>query len=191
MSKCILKEKTVEEIREAVSSSKNTKQTLNKLGYNLSSHTNICQSTRQIFNNICKKHLINLEHFSQYQEKREYFCRICGETISNTNSSELCKTCKIKEKIKTWKETGNLDIKVQSNVRGTIRDYIYEKQDFRCVICGMENIWNGKPLNFILDHINGDASNNHEENLRLICPNCDSQLDTYKSKNKNSARKFR
>lgn len=23
------------------------------------------------------------------------------------------------------------------------------------------------------------------------CPNCDSQLDTYKSKNKNSARKFR
>lgn len=27
--------------------------------------------------------------------------------------------------------------------------------------------------------------------MRLICPNCDSQLDTYKSKNKNSARKFR
>lgn len=27
--------------------------------------------------------------------------------------------------------------------------------------------------------------------MRLICPNCDSQLDTYKSKNKNSARNFR
>ncbi len=25
----------------------------------------------------------------------------------------------------------------------------------------------------------------------LICPNCDSQLDTYKSKNKNSARNSR
>jgi hypothetical protein len=28
-------------------------------------------------------------------------------------------------------------------------------------------------------------------NLRLVCHNCDSQLDTYKSKNKNSARKKR
>ena len=47
------------------------------------------------------------------------------------------------------------------------------------------------PLHFILDHIDGDASNNFEFNLRLICPNCDSQLDTYKSRNKNSARTHR
>lgn len=36
-------------------------------------------------------------------------------------------------------------------------------------------------------HIDGDASNNFRDNLRLVCPNCDSQLDTYKSRNKNSA----
>jgi len=29
------------------------------------------------------------------------------------------------------------------------------------------------------------------ENYRCVCPNCDSQLDTYKSKNKNSARETR
>lgn len=39
-----------------------------------------------------------------------------------------------------------------------------------------------------IDHINGHANNNTRTNLRLICPNCDSQLDTYKSKNKNSDR---
>lgn len=55
----------------------------------------------------------------------------------------------------------------------------------------MEAEWNGKELHFVLDHIDGDASNNHQDNLRLICPNCDSQLDTYKSKNKNSARTHR
>lgn len=55
----------------------------------------------------------------------------------------------------------------------------------------MPRLWNNKTLNFILDHIDGNAANNHKENLRLICPNCDSQLDTYKSKNKNSARTFR
>jgi Ca2+-transporting ATPase len=35
----------------------------------------------------------------------------------------------------------------------------------------------------------GDASNNKRENLRCICPNCDTQLETYKSKNKNSKRR--
>ena len=35
--------------------------------------------------------------------------------------------------------------------------------------------------------IDGD---NVRSNLRLICPNCDSQLDTYKSKNKNGARSY-
>ena len=36
-----------------------------------------------------------------------------------------------------------------------------------------------------------DFVNNMKENLRLICPNCDSQLGTFKSKNKNSSRKER
>lgn len=52
----------------------------------------------------------------------------------------------------------------------------------------MINKWNNKELMFVLDHINGDADDNNRDNLRLICPNCDSQLDTFKSKNKNSAR---
>ena len=30
---------------------------------------------------------------------------------------------------------------------------------------------------------------NRCENLRMICPNCDSQLPTFKSKNKNSTRR--
>jgi hypothetical protein len=72
-----------------------------------------------------------------------------------------------------------------------LKQHILKEQNNCCAICGMENVWNEKPIVFVLDHINGDASNNMRNNLRLVCPNCDSQLDTFKSKNKNSARKER
>lgn len=71
------------------------------------------------------------------------------------------------------------------------KKHILLEQNCKCLICNIDNIWNNKELIFILDHIDGDAVNNKRENLRLICHNCDSQLDTYKSKNKNSSRKER
>ena len=42
----------------------------------------------------------------------------------------------------------------------------------------------GRPLTLTLDHINGDHNDNRIENLQFICPNCDSQQDTYCYKNK-------
>jgi len=40
-----------------------------------------------------------------------------------------------------------------------------------------------QPVPLVLDHIDGHFENNNEENLRLVCGNCDMQLSTYKSKN--------
>lgn len=53
----------------------------------------------------------------------------------------------------------------------------------KCEICGMKPIWNGKPLTLTLDHINGINNDNRLNNLRWICPNCDSQTPTYKGRN--------
>ena len=71
---------------------------------------------------------------------------------------------------------------------GCYKKYFLEEQDHKCAICGMTDSWQGRPLVFVLDHIDGNADNNNRDNLRLICPNCDSQLSTFKSKNKHSAR---
>lgn len=52
-----------------------------------------------------------------------------------------------------------------------------------CSECKIKD-WNGKPLNMELDHIDGNRHNHRLSNLRLLCPNCHAQTDTYRSKNK-------
>jgi len=53
-----------------------------------------------------------------------------------------------------------------------------------CEICGQDNNWNNSTLVLILDHINGINNDNRLENLRIVCPNCNSQLPTFGSKNR-------
>lgn len=55
---------------------------------------------------------------------------------------------------------------------------------YKCAICGLEPIWNQQALTLRLDHINGVSNDHRLENLRWICPNCDSQLPTYGAKRK-------
>ena len=49
--------------------------------------------------------------------------------------------------------------------------------------CGLTE-WKGKPISLQLDHINGDKLDHRIQNLRLLCPNCHSQTDTFAGKNK-------
>ena len=58
-----------------------------------------------------------------------------------------------------------------------------EVLEYKCSICGIID-WNGKELSLQLDHINGINNDNRLENLRLLCPNCHSQTDTYAGKKK-------
>ena len=48
-----------------------------------------------------------------------------------------------------------------------------------CEMCGQGELWRGRRMSLILDHINGEATDNRLENLRIVCPNCAATLDTH------------
>ena len=55
--------------------------------------------------------------------------------------------------------------------------------DDECSICGI-NTWEGRDIVLQLDHIDGNRHNNQVSNLRLLCPNCHSQTDTFSMRKK-------
>ena len=51
-----------------------------------------------------------------------------------------------------------------------------------CEVCGISE-WQGKEVVCHLDHINGVCHDHSIDNLRILCPNCHSQTETYAGKN--------
>lgn len=126
--------------------------------------------------------------------KKLFYCLNCNKEIKLYGKKYCDKKCeseyKSKQKYDDFIDNNDKYCRASYNIK-SIKNFILLEQNNKCSICNMNNRWNDKDIVFVLDHIDGDASNNKRENLRLVCPNCDSQLDTYKSKNKNSARKER
>jgi 5-methylcytosine-specific restriction endonuclease McrA len=59
----------------------------------------------------------------------------------------------------------------------------------RCQECGLSE-WRGKPLSVQIDHINGIGNDYRLENLRMLCPNCHSQTESFGGRNPKRLRKL-
>lgn len=69
--------------------------------------------------------------------------------------------------------------------RGSLKRRLYAEgvKERRCELCGQDELWRGRRMALILDHINGVATDNRLENLRIVCPNCAATLDTHCGRN--------
>ncbi len=68
-----------------------------------------------------------------------------------------------------------------------LKTYLLDIRERKCEVCGIIE-WMGNPAPLELDHKDGDSTNNELGNLRLICPNCHAQTETYKNRNKGRGR---
>lgn len=115
-------------------------------------------------------------------------CEYCDKRTTNpTYCSEDCSNNGLKKKVVENFLSGNA-----TSITGkAIYEYLLEAQGNTCSLCPTQNTWFGNPLVFVRDHIDGNSENNHPTNIRLICSNCDSQLPTFKSRNRGNGRHYR
>lgn len=131
--------------------------------------------------------------FSIHKKERKN-CLNCGKEVKTNVAKYCCGACQMeyenKQYIIRWKSNEEIGIVGSGGETSKIiRNYIFEKYDNKCSICGWNEInqHTGKiPLQ--LEHIDGNYSNNREENLTLLCPNCHSLTSTYGARNKGNGR---
>jgi hypothetical protein len=125
-------------------------------------------------------------------------CLACGKKPQRSSYKYCSNKCQqvfqYRSYIQKWKlglATGERGI-VTKNISQHVKRYLADLYGEKCSVCG----WNKKhpttgrvPLE--VDHINGDAEDNKEENLRLICPNCHSLSSNFRNLNKGHGRKWR
>jgi len=118
---------------------------------------------------------------------RTYDCIQCGKEngFGHSKTNKFCNNrCQA-----DYKWINETVPRIEAGTRAdpvTLKKYLVEKRGEACEECGQGSCWNNKPLVLQLDHVDGDSDNNLPTNLRLLCPNCHTQTDTFGAKGRGS-----
>ena len=136
-----------------------------------------------------RREINSKETFNRGTGKVRY-CLNCGKLLNNRQTkycSNICETdYQYKQYINRWKSGEETGLSGEYSISQHIRRYLMNKYSCKCQLCGWGEVnqyTNTTPLE--IHHIAGNYKNNNEDNLQLLCPNCHSLTETYKSHNKN------
>lgn len=118
---------------------------------------------------------------------RTYDCIQCGKenAFGHSKTNKFCNNrCQADYK---WINETKPRIEA-GNCSGpdALKRYLFETKGESCSECGQGPVWNDKPLTLQLDHVDGNSDNNTLNNLRILCPHCHTQTETYGSKGRGS-----
>jgi len=125
---------------------------------------------------------VNGKRHPKRQRALRTACAYCGVVTSNEKyCSRGCANADKKEtSILRWKSDESC-----ADLPQSIRIYLIEQAGNKCSLCGWgERHAKTGRVPVEIDHIDGDSTNNKEDNLRVLCPNCHSLTDTYRALNK-------
>jgi RNA polymerase subunit RPABC4/transcription elongation factor Spt4/5-methylcytosine-specific restriction endonuclease McrA len=118
-----------------------------------------CQSNQghyyKVFHKLCQEYGIDYTHFNPYNAQDRSRKPLRLEANTHHSSHDLKKRL--------------------------VREGLLE---YRCLICGNAGEWQERQISLQLDHINGIHTDNRLENLRILCPNCHAQTETFGNKRK-------
>lgn len=126
--------------------------------------------------------------------------RYCSSSCAATMNNKLPSRRRKKEKVpvdRASKKQNRLTANMQLfqlgklKYRRDLRQCLITSNGNQCSICHLPGLWQEKPLVLAVDHIDGDAANNQPNNLRLLCPNCNSQTPTFCGRNFGKGRQAR
>ena len=146
--------KNLEKVKEIIYESISYSECMIKLGYNCKGGGTFTKLKKLIADNN-----IDISHFKGCAHGKSRNIKINKEDVFRENSTYINNTS-LKSRL--------------------IKDYNFKE---KCSICGISE-WMGNKLSLQLDHINGINKDNRVENLRLLCPNCHSQTETFSGSNK-------
>lgn len=115
--------------------------------------------------------------------KTKPLCRNCGAPVRRRPNVYCSVSCQ-------WRYIRSVRIKDGTAGIRLLKTYLLERRENKCEMCSSTH-WMDKPIPLELDHKDGDATNNRLDNLRLVCPNCHAQTETYKNRNIGHGRHYR
>lgn len=152
---------------------------------------------------MCKLNLINDDAFISIVSKNYFLKDIILKCGYKSHINKRTRD-KIKSRIKSLKiDTSHFKYPERKTIkqlcvakgkyhRGGLKKRLVKNKILKniCYECGQIPFHNNKELTLQMDHINGNNKDNRIENLRLLCPNCHSQTETFSGKNRNNANSY-
>ena len=157
------------------------------------SGNNIKKVARKLGIELVQKRKINESETFNKGKGKKGICLNCGceYNIYRSSKGKFCSNkCQAeyeyKQFIENWKNGEESGLNGEYGISRHIKRYLFDKYNCSCQICGWNEVnpFTGNiPLE--IHHIDGDYTNNKEENLQLLCPNHHSLTESFKNHNKN------